>query len=158
MSPSGYQENVDAGVAQAGWVGHCLLALTELNEVIAPLAEMMRQAHYSARDIFGMQVGVEEAMVNAVKHGHMGRKNLPVWIRYQVTAKQVLVEVEDQGPGFNPRQVADPRAPGNLERTSGRGLFLMRYYATWVQYNERGNRVTLCKRRSPAPNHASPED
>jgi serine/threonine-protein kinase RsbW len=121
----------------------------ELEDAIEQLVQAMRQAAYGARDLFGVRLAVEEAVFNAVKHGHQGRANLAVWVRYHVTKEQVLVEVEDQGPGFNPEQVADPRTPDNLERTSGRGLFLMRCYCTWVQYNDKGNRVTLCKRRSP---------
>jgi serine/threonine-protein kinase RsbW len=149
LRQSGYREPIPAGAGQAGWIGHCLVSLTELDDVLEPLVQTLRQAHYGTRDIFALRLAVEEALVNAVKHGHQGRENLPVWVRYQVGEDQVLVEVEDQGSGFNPEQVADPRAPGNRERSSGRGLFLMRYYASWVQYNERGNRVTLCKRRSP---------
>ncbi len=129
-------------------MGHCLTTLEELGEVITDLTRALHQADYGARDIFALHLTVEEAVVNAVKHGHRGCEDQPVWVRYQVTPEQVLVEVEDQGPGFDPQQVPDPRAPGNLERCSGRGLFLMRHYSTWVQYNERGNRVTLCKRRS----------
>src|SRR5262249_33198506 len=131
-----------------GWMGHCLTDLEELGEVVADLTRALHQGDYSPRDIFGLHLAVEEAVSNAVKHGHRNRPNQPVWVRYQVTPDQVLVEVEDQGPGFDPEQVPDPREPSNLERCSGRGLFLMRHYSTWVQYNERGNRVTLCKRRA----------
>ena len=62
--------------------------------------------------------------------------------------RDILVKVEDQGPGFDPGQVADPLAPENLGRESGRGLLLMRSFLTCVRHNERGNRVTLCQRRS----------
>ena len=55
---------------------------------------------------------------------------------------------EDEGPGFDPHQVPDPLAPENLEKSSGRGLLLMRTYMTWIRYNECGNQVTLCKQRS----------
>ena len=148
LEQTGYRENIPAGSGQEGWMGHCLTAVEELREVVADLTGALHQARYSARDIFAIHLAVEEAVVNAVKHGHRDCPNQPVWVRYQVTPDQVLVEVEDQGPGFDPDQVPDPRTPGNLERCSGRGLFLMRHYSTWVHYNERGNRVTLCKRRS----------
>jgi serine/threonine-protein kinase RsbW len=55
-----------------------------------------------------------------------------------------------QGEGFDPDAVHDPLAPENLDKPSGRGLLLMRHYLTRLQYNGRGNRVTLGKRRSPA--------
>src|SRR5213078_3229819 len=76
------------------------------------------------------------------------RKEVRVYLR--VNEREALVHVEDQGQGFNPNDVADPLAPENLERPSGRGVYLMRCYLTWLRYNERGNAVTLCRSRSEA--------
>ena len=63
-------------------------------------------------------------------------------------AQEMLAEVRDQGPGFDPSRVPDPLAVENLEREGGRGLHLMRAYMSWVRYNDTGNCVTLCKRRA----------
>ena len=60
----------------------------------------------------------------------------------------VWLEVEDEGPGFDPRAVPDPREPENLERPGGRGLLLMRRYLTRVAHLDRGNRVVLFRERS----------
>ncbi len=57
----------------------------------------------------------------------------------------MVVEIEDQGLGFDPGEVADPLAPENLERPSGRGLLLMRTYMSNVCHNEQGNCICLCK-------------
>ena len=67
---------------------------------------------------------------------------------FQISPRQLLVEIRDQGPGFDPDGLPDPLAPENLERPGGRGVFLIRQYMTWVQYNETGNGVTLCKVKS----------
>jgi serine/threonine-protein kinase RsbW len=120
----------------------------ELIPVIDEITSLMEREGYSSRDIFGLRLAVEEAGVNAIKHGHQDCPDKPVWLRYQVTREQVLVEIEDEGPGFEPERIPDPLAPENLERSCGRGLLLMRCYTTWLSYNERGNRVTLCKERS----------
>jgi serine/threonine-protein kinase RsbW len=98
-----------------------------------------------------MRLALEEALVNAVKHGNKGDATKRVRVRYQVTAAGVLVEVEDDGTGFDPLKVPDPCAPENLERLSGRGLLLMRSYMTWVRFNPCGNCVTLYERRSDGP-------
>jgi serine/threonine-protein kinase RsbW len=71
-----------------------------------------------------------------------------VLIRYCADQEAILIEVEDEGPGFDPSKVPDPTLPENVARCGGRGLLLMRHYMTWVRYSGRGNRVTLCKRRS----------
>jgi serine/threonine-protein kinase RsbW len=107
----------------------------------------MAAAGYPLRAQFGVRLAIEEAVVNAVKHGHKGDTAKAVKVRYRVGLRDVLVEVEDQGPGFDRGQVPDPLAPENLDRSSGRGLLLMRSFLT-VRYNERGNRVILYKSRS----------
>ena len=84
--------------------------------------------------------------------GHRGDGRKSVRVTYQVGPWQVLAEVEDQGPGFDPSRVPDPTAPENLDKPCGRGLFLMRHYMTWVYHSSRGNCVTLCRSRSPDSN------
>ena len=108
----------------------------------------MARAGYGDRDIFGVRLALEEALVNAMRHGHRGDTTKAVAVRVCVDAAQVFAEVADEGPGFNPALVPDPLAPENLERPSGRGVFLMRHYMTSVCFNERGNCVTLSKQKS----------
>jgi serine/threonine-protein kinase RsbW len=103
---------------------------------------------YPEGDVFAVRVALSEAISNAVRHGNRGDPAKAVRIRYHVTPRRVLAEVEDEGPGFDPGQVPDPRASENWERAGGRGLLLIRQYLTWVRHNGRGNCVTLCKRRS----------
>jgi serine/threonine-protein kinase RsbW len=103
------------------------------------------------KDVFGVRLALEEALVNSVKHGHRYDPTKRVLLRYKVVPEYALAEVEDQGPGFDPHQVPDPTAEGGLERPCGRGLLLMRAYASWVRHNERGNCVTLCKYPSAPP-------
>jgi serine/threonine-protein kinase RsbW len=120
----------------------------EVVRVVEALTELMAAAGYAEKHIFGMRLALEEAIQNAVKHGHRGDALRAVRITWHLNGERVVAEVEDQGAGFDPEEVPDPRAPENLERTCGRGLFLMRHYMTWVRCNARGNRVTLCRERS----------
>jgi serine/threonine-protein kinase RsbW len=108
----------------------------------------MAALDYSEKDRWSMCLALEEALVNALKHGHQFDPTKHVRVRFTVVAARVLVQVCDEGAGFDPKAVADPLAPENLDRPSGRGLLLMRAYMTSVRFNRRGNRVTLCKRRS----------
>ena len=102
-------------------------------------------------DISGVRLALEEAIVNAHKHGHEGDWAKPVAVRYHVSAEGMVAEIEDQGPGFDPALVPDPLAPENLERPSGRGLLIMRTYLSGVCHNERGNTICLCKDRLGTP-------
>jgi serine/threonine-protein kinase RsbW len=130
------------------WQERAALSTAQILAVIDEITSAMGRSEFTAKEVFGMRLALEEAGVNAIKHGHQGRQDMPVFIRFRVDADQLLVEIEDQGPGFSPEQVPDPLAPENLERPCGRGLLLMKCYTTWLTYNERGNRVTLCKQRS----------
>jgi serine/threonine-protein kinase RsbW len=129
--------------------------LTDVVPVLDRVVQAMTCEGFSERDIFAMRLSLEEAVVNAIKHGHRGDPSLEAHIRFEVTRDEAVAVVEDQGPGFDPSLVPDPLAEENLERSTGRGLLLMHAYLTWHRYNDRGNIVTLCKKRSDtdATNH-----
>ena len=58
--------------------------------------------------------------------------------------------IRDEGPGFDPSTLPDPRDPSNLERTAGRGLLLIRTFMDEVTFNKAGNQITMVKRAAPA--------
>ena len=118
---------------------------SEIVPFIEAMIAKMASLGFSEKDIFGMRLALEEALVNSVKHGHRYDLTKTVEIRYRVCHEHALVQVEDQGPGFDPTWIPDPTAPENWERPCGRGLLLMRFYMTWIRHNERENCVTLCK-------------
>lgn len=111
---------------------------------------LVEQNGFSARDIFGMRLALEEAIVNAIKHGNRMDPKKTVRIQCEVDSSRVYVEVEDQGPGFNPIDVPDPTSAENLEKPGGRGIMLMRAFMTRVEYRGCGNHVVLEKIRDAA--------
>ena len=120
----------------------------ELPRLIEAVSGAMAEQKYRENDIYQVRLALEEAVSNAVQHGHGGDPSKAVHVWWDVRPERVLAEVEDEGEGFDPRRITDPTAPENRGRERGRGLFLMRQAMTWVRYNERGNRVALCKQRS----------
>ena len=134
-----------------GWHHRAVHSCAEIEPVLTGVMEELQAAGYSRKEIFGVHLALEEAIVNAIKHGHRGDPTKEVRVRYRVTCAGVFAEVEDQGPGFDPRAVPDPTLPENRERPGGRGLLLMRAYTTWVRHHGRGNCVTLCQRRAAPP-------
>jgi serine/threonine-protein kinase RsbW len=115
--------------------------------VLQKVAVDMAERKYSPRKIFAVRLALEEAIVNAIRHGHHDDPSRKVRVRFQVRPARVLLEVRDRGNGFDPEQVPDPCAPENLERSSGRGLLLMRAYMSWIRFNSRGNCLTMCLSR-----------
>jgi serine/threonine-protein kinase RsbW len=122
----------------------------ESRRVQDEIEQHLRRHQYSDRDIFSIKLALEEALVNAIKHGNQLDKRKKVHIDYLVTAERFDVQIRDEGPGFDPGDVPDPTAVENLERPSGRGLMLMRHYMSEVHYNERGDTVIMCKLRADA--------
>ncbi|HEV3263247.1 MAG TPA: ATP-binding protein [Gemmataceae bacterium] len=132
----------------ATWEEQTLSVTGQLTPLLECIAAAMAEEHYSPKDIFGMRLAVEEAVVNSIKHGHQEDPSMEVGVRYRIDADCAIVAVEDQGPGFNPDELPDPTDVENWEKPGGRGVFLMRTYTTWTHFNARGNCVTLCKYRS----------
>jgi len=118
-------------------------------------------------------VALEEALANAIVHGNLEVSSDPrqgdesayerqiaenaghlpyaerrVRLTARLSRREGVFVVEDEGPGFDVTQVPDPTADGNLFRVGGRGILLMRSFMTAVHFGERGNKVTLVKRRN----------
>jgi serine/threonine-protein kinase RsbW len=102
---------------------------------------------FPPRDVFGVRLALEEAIVNAIKHGNGLDPNKSVHVECEVDDNRVRIVVRDEGPGFDPRSVPDPTDLENLDKPSGRGLMLMRAFMTRIEYNATGNEVTLEKVR-----------
>jgi len=139
---------MQAGPDAMCWHPLTLHSTDQVAGCISGMLDMLRLFAYHERDLFGIRLALEEALVNAIRHGHRNDTTKTVRVRFQATEQQLLVEIQDEGPGFDPEGVPDPLSPENLERPGGRGVFLMRHYMTWVSFNERGNCVTMCRCRS----------
>jgi CheY-like chemotaxis protein/anti-sigma regulatory factor (Ser/Thr protein kinase) len=125
-------------------------------------------------------VALEEALLNALVHGNLEvgselklqndgayeklialrREKDPycdrkLTINARLTPAEAQFTIRDEGPGFDVAAVPDPTILENLEKPSGRGLLLMRAFLDEVRHNDKGNEVTLIKRRTPAP-HFTP--
>ncbi len=91
-------------------------------------------------------VALDEAFVNAVKHGNKFDATKLVRITAEVSTKEARFTVEDEGDGFNVAEIPDPTNIENLFKTSGRGVLIIHNVMDEVKYNERGNRVEMIKK------------
>ncbi len=134
-------------------------------------AETIRLGVCVEADRVRVGMALEEALANALYHGNLelaselrdtpGYRDLILQRRSQSPYQDRRIEVEaritraeaafairDEGAGFDPRALPDPTDPANIEKSNGRGIFLMRAFMDDVLYNEAGNAVVLVKRRS----------
>jgi serine/threonine-protein kinase RsbW len=100
-------------------------------------------------DVFAVKLAVEEALVNAIKHGNQLDPAKNFRVAYSIDENHFSITITDEGPGFNPEEVPDPREECNLDRPCGRGVFIIRHFMTSVEYRGRGNIVEMTKDRSP---------
>jgi serine/threonine-protein kinase RsbW len=118
-------------------------------EVVDKLLEALARHEWEEHDVFGVHLAVEEALVNAIKHGNQLDASKTVKVVCKVNRDRTWIEIEDEGRGFDPDDVPDPTDEANLEIPSGRGLMLMRSYMSDVTFNDIGNRVVMQKTRTP---------
>jgi serine/threonine-protein kinase RsbW len=120
----------------------------EARRVQDEIERYLREHEFDDREIFSIRLALEEALVNAIKHGNQLDHSKKVHIAYSVTSDRFDISITDEGPGFDPEDVPDPMATENLERPCGRGLLLMRHYMTEVTFHPPGNRMTMCRVRN----------
>ena len=109
-----------------------------------------------------VSVAIRESVINAIKHGNRNDATKHVFVEFEtatVDVPELTIRVRDQGEGFDPETVADPLAPENLLKSSGRGIFLIRNFMDDVQLQrapQGGMEICMVKRVQPAadsPNH-----
>ena len=116
---------------------------------IDALLDRLRAAEWSERDVFGVHLALEEALVNAIKHGNAEHPDKRVRVVYRLSEDCVAIDIADEGRGFNPDAVPDPTAADQLELPTGRGIMLMKSYMSRVEYSAKGNAVRMEKIRGP---------
>ena len=118
---------------------------TAIIEVCKQLLAEIEASNYSTEEIFAVHLALEEAFINAIKHGNRMESSKAVQIDYVIGPDKVEITMTDEGRGFDPRTVPDPRVGENLYKTEGRGLLLINSYMDEVNFNETGNRVHMVK-------------
>lgn len=138
MSQSCWNSSVEREIPSDAAVG---------KQLIDELLVQLEQNDWSENDIFAMHLAVEEALVNAIKHGNQNDVSKKVNVVYKLSPTQLHIQITDEGAGFDPNDVPDPTDEENLEIPSGRGLMLMHSFMTSVKFNAKGNQVVMEKQR-----------
>ena len=120
--------------------------LALMNGVLDFLQERVAKLGLIRPERSNLFVALDEAFVNAVKHGNKNDLTKLVKITAELSPKEASFTVEDEGEGFDIREIPNPCDPENLFRTSGRGVLLIYNIMDEVEYNAQGNRVKMVKR------------
>ncbi len=90
-----------------------------------------------------MLVAVSEAVKNAIELGNKNNLSQSVLLQVDKKESEVIFTIKDQGEGFDFNNVADPTDPANIEKITGRGIFLMKALADSVEFSDNGSKVAI---------------
>ena len=115
-------------------------SITKLEDLIESLSDT-----YSISDdtFANMMTCLNEALINAIKHGNKMDPDKIVIVNADVDNRKIVWTVTDEGQGFDYVHLADPTAPENVENLTGRGVFIMKHLADQCIFNTSGNEVEL---------------
>jgi len=112
-----------------------------------------RMAGLDEDSLHWVGVAVRESVVNAIKHGNKNDESKRVVVEFTPVPihepEELVIRVQDEGEGFDPEDLADPLAPENILKSSGRGIFLIRSFMDDVRLQrgkERGMEVRMVKK------------
>jgi serine/threonine-protein kinase RsbW len=96
-------------------------------------------------DIYGnIMVAVTESVNNAIRHGNKNDKKKNVHLSLSLNDNLIRFIIKDEGIGFDYHNLPDPTAPENIDKPSGRGIFLMKHLSDEVTFKNEGSEVELC--------------
>lgn len=121
-------------------------AISLMHIVLEYLLKRVEKLGVINPDQSNLFVALDEAFVNAVKHGNRFDTQKLVRITAEVSKQEARFTIEDEGEGFDVAKVPDPLDPENLFKTSGRGVLFIYNIMDEVMYNDRGNRLTMVKK------------
>lgn len=127
--------------------------MESVGEVEAAAEKVAAEAGLDEDACFHVTMAVREAALNAVLHGNDYDPSKQITASFENNGKSLIVTIADEGRGLDPEKIPDPRAPENLLRGTGRGIFLIRSLMDEVHFRQLhpGTELTLIKHLAPAP-------
>jgi serine/threonine-protein kinase RsbW len=120
----------------------------EVTAFLRRLLKMLMAHDFPASDMVAIQLAVEEALLNAIRHGNQMDVRKRVHVTFAMGPRDFRIRIKDEGRGFDAELTSDLQIWQEPSRAGRRGLWLMRQYMPDVQFSGKGNVVTLSRRRS----------
>ena len=106
-------------------------------------SEVYNELDLSDESYGNVLVATMEATNNAIIHGNKSDPNKIVFVKIEKEKDELVVNIQDQGAGFDPKTIPDPTAPENIEKINGRGIFLMERLSDEINFSDEGRIVEL---------------
>ena len=119
-------------------------SLEENIRIVESFIDNAREKFSLEDDIYGnIMVAVTESVNNAIKHGNKNDRKKNVFLSLELNDDLIKFIVQDEGSGFDFHGLPDPTSPENIDKPSGRGIFLMRHLSDEVSFKDMGREVEL---------------
>jgi serine/threonine-protein kinase RsbW len=149
-NPSGLPRRGKGGQSRRGRLTFTIASdLAAGREVQNQILDEARRHGFHGQSLFAINLALEEAITNAIKHGNGLDPKKQVYVEAKVTPGRAEIIVEDEGSGFDRRHIPDPTVEENLEKCSGRGILLIETYMNRVRWDHGGRRVRMVKVNEP---------
>ena len=119
--------------------------ISQIDNVVQKILKLLQSSGIDKPASFDIRLCLEEALINAIRHGNKNNKDLPINITYSISDGEFKLSVEDSGRGFDYTRLPDPTAKKNLLKIKGRGIYLIKYLMDEVSFNKNGNKITMVK-------------
>lgn len=129
----------------------------EVKNVTCEVLRALRDNNFHDDMTFAVHLSLEEAFVNAIRHGNHDDPTKTISVDCLITPDKFDISIADEGYGFDPQGIPDPRCNSNLYKSSGRGVLLIQSYMDVVEYNSRGNCIHMVKYRTSPSELNTPE-
>ncbi len=123
--------------------------------IYSRINEILMSLNWSEQDRFAVEISLDEAFMNAYMHGNKKDPTKKITVSYMITSQQITLSIMDEGNGFTPATVPDPRKDQSLTTPSGRGIFFIKNFMDDVFYNNKGNQITMRKVLRSVPKEAA---
>lgn len=119
--------------------------LQKVNLFVERVAQNILSAIGNEQEVFDVKLALEEALTNAMRHGNALDQSLKVDVSIEVYPEEIIIDICDEGKGFDFQNLSDPTDKINVDKPSGRGVFLMRRLMDKVEFYGGGSRIKLTK-------------
>jgi serine/threonine-protein kinase RsbW len=114
-------------------------------EISRDIIKQIKSKNISEDDLFDIRLAMEEALVNAIKHGNKEKQGKKVFLKVVIKARMVSIQIKDEGEGFDLDELTSPLLTKNLKKPCGRGIFLIRNLMDKVEFFDGGSGIKMVK-------------
>jgi len=122
-----------------------LSKIEAIDEAVQKATKFASASGFADDALFGIDMAVREALVNAVKHGNKLDETKPVEVTLVNLGDRLEIVIRDFGAGFDVERVPDPTNPENLLKASGRGILFMHNFVDKVEWESHAEGGTIVK-------------